>query len=305
MHPGRNDSGGTGPPAAGSKAPGYCIGREEILERAARSDPSILWRRSRSCRISGSAVPAPNHRNRYAVSVEQSDISPRMALWYLLMCSSLRHCPGSGRDQEAATRPLPHGRTGHSGAVCNDVSERDPKMIFMDNFHQRDYSASVGCSLAFDLSSSIPDGFFYGILQFRIEEGMIEHRESTDEGNRLEYGKRRFPLPGWFGTRSDHLSRSILPDGNIPVSLGIPDFPYDGLCREHSPQVRTCRCRASRCRSVQKRGSEDFTDGAWFRAIGWTRYPAEELTGVASSYTWYCPVQDRHARHITPRCRAA
>jgi hypothetical protein len=69
---------------------------------------------------------------------------------------------------------------------------RDLKILFSMNIHRCDYSELRG-SFAWDLSSCIPDGFFYGLLQFRIEEGMVEHGESSDKGDRLENCQRRFP----------------------------------------------------------------------------------------------------------------
>jgi len=134
-------------------------------------------------------------------------------------------------------------------------------MIFMDNFHREDYSEPMRCSIAYYLSPGIPDGPLDRLLQFRIQEGMVEHGESSNQGDRLENCQRSFPLPGCFSSRPDYISRSVLPYGNIPVSLGIPDFPYDRFCREHNPQVTKCPCRVSRCRSVQKRirGDEEFS----------------------------------------------
>jgi hypothetical protein len=121
----------------------------------------------------------------------------------------------------------------------------------------------MGCSLACYFTPSIPDGPLDQPLQSLVVKSMIEHGESSNKGNRLENCQRCFPLPDWFGSRPYYFSRSVLPYGNIPVTLGIPDFPDDRFCRKHGTRVRECRCRVSRCRSVQN--IESGVMGGFFR----------------------------------------
>jgi len=176
----------------------------------------------------------------------------------------------------------------------------------MDNFHQGDYSEPMRCSIAYYLSPGIPDCPRDRLLQFRIQEGMVEHGKSSDEGNRLENCQRCFPLPCCFSSRPDYFSCSVLPYGNIPVSLGIPDFPDDRFCREHSPRVRECRCRASRCRSVRKMES-GVMRGFSQNGHGTPPSGSTSLSGVYRECPVSCKVREvSGAGHcVTPRFRAA
>ena len=110
----------------------------------------------------------------------------------------------------------------------------------MSNFHQTDEYKGCFCgqdghreSFPGYLSARITNRFFDCILKSAVIQSVIKHRETPYQGERFEDSTWGNTVFYRNLTGLNHPGYPIVPDCQVPVSLGIPDFLYDIFCVEH------------------------------------------------------------------------
>jgi hypothetical protein len=79
----------------------------------------------------------------------------------------------------------------------------------------------------YDIAASLTDSRLNLTLEDRITEGMVEHRIAANKGERFQNKEGWFSVFLWGSTRRNNTGCRIIPEGKVPVALGVPEFPDD------------------------------------------------------------------------------